>query len=181
MNLWLRLLWLLLTARFRPRLAPPFAVSRLRFRVLPNDLDVNAHMNNGRYFTIMDLGRLDLMLRTGLAATARRMRWMPVLSAAKARFRRELRPFQAYRLETRILWWSDTQFVMEHRFIAASPAGGETAHCVALLLGGLYARAERRFVPVERLFASMGVADASPPATPEVEAFLAAERALKRA
>ena len=30
-------------------------------RVWPNDLDTNAHMNNGRYLTLMDLGRFDLM------------------------------------------------------------------------------------------------------------------------
>ena len=181
MNLWLRLVWLLLTQRFRRRLDPPFEPSRLWFRVLPNDLDVNLHLNNGRYFTIMDLGRLDLMLRTGLAQTARRMKWMPVLSAANARFRRELGPLQKFRLDTRILWWSDTQFVMEHRFVTVAAGGGETAHCVALLLGGIYARAERRFVAVERLFATMGVTVASPPASAEVEAFLATERALKRA
>lgn len=181
MNLWLRLLWLLAVARFRRRLKPPFEVSRLWFRVLPNDLDVNLHMNNGRYFTIMDLGRLDLMLRTGLAATARRRRWTPVLSAAKARFRRELRLFQSFRLDTRILWWSESQFVMEHRFVTIGRDGAETINCVALLLGGLYARAERRFVPVARLFEAMGVAVDAPAASREVEAFLAAERALKRA
>ncbi|MDB5569985.1 MAG: thioesterase [Hyphomicrobiales bacterium] len=181
MNLWLRLLWVLASSRFRARLSAPFETSRLWFRVLPNDLDVNLHMNNGRYLTIMDLGRLDLILRMGLAGIARARGWTPVLSAAKVRFRRELRLFQRYRLETRIVWWSDTQFVMEHRMIAAAPAGAESVHCVALLLGGLYDRKQRRFAPVEDLIAAMGVSAQAPPLTPDVEAFLAAERALKRA
>src|SRR3712207_8312043 len=29
----------------------------LKGRVLPNDLDAHFHMNNGRYLTLMDLGR----------------------------------------------------------------------------------------------------------------------------
>ena len=38
-------------------------------RVWPNDLDTNAHMNNGRYLTLMDLGRFDLMTQCGLVGT----------------------------------------------------------------------------------------------------------------
>lgn len=67
MNLWFRLLYLLLCSFFRPRLAAPFGVSRLPFRVLPNDLDSNLHMTNGRYWNIFDLGRLDLILRMAWA------------------------------------------------------------------------------------------------------------------
>lgn len=44
MNLWFRLLHLLLCSLFRPKLEAPFGVSRLQFRVLPNDLDSNLHM-----------------------------------------------------------------------------------------------------------------------------------------
>ena len=40
--------------------------SSLAFRVSPGDIDVNRHMNNGRYLTIMDLGRIDVLIRTGL-------------------------------------------------------------------------------------------------------------------
>ena len=54
MNLWLRLFLYFLRAPFRKKLQPPFDVSRLAFRVLPNDLDVNLHMNNGRYLTCVD-------------------------------------------------------------------------------------------------------------------------------
>ena len=32
-------------------------------RVLPNDLDLLWHMNNGRYLSLMDQGRVDLMVR----------------------------------------------------------------------------------------------------------------------
>lgn len=38
------------------------------FLVMPMDLDVLMHMNNGKYFSLMDLGRVDLMIRTRLWA-----------------------------------------------------------------------------------------------------------------
>ena len=65
MNLYLRLFILLIRALFKPRMAT-LDTSVLHFHVLPNDLDLHRHMNNGRYLSIMDLGRADLMLRTGI-------------------------------------------------------------------------------------------------------------------
>src|SRR5690606_32362454 len=113
MNLWLRLLWLLLTTPFRGRLTMPDGVSRLSFHVLPLDLDTNGHMNNGRYLTLMDLGRMDLILRSGLWRAVLANKWTPVLSAATIRYRRELRLFRRFRLDSRIVAWSDSWFVME--------------------------------------------------------------------
>ena len=36
-------------------------------RVLPNDLDINGHMNNGRYLTIVDLMLVEYFGRSGFA------------------------------------------------------------------------------------------------------------------
>ena len=44
--------------------------SNCNFRVLPTDLDVNLHMNNGRFLQIMDLARIDWLLRTGILQNA---------------------------------------------------------------------------------------------------------------
>ena len=63
MNLWLRLIWYLATAWARPALTQTHEISKLTFRVWPTDLDLSLHMNNGRYLTIMDIGRLDFMVR----------------------------------------------------------------------------------------------------------------------
>ncbi|HEY0705555.1 MAG TPA: acyl-CoA thioesterase [Polyangia bacterium] len=92
--------------------------SVLRFRVMPGDLDFNAHMNNGRYLSLMDLGRTDLVIRAGLLGAAWRRRWRPVLGTATIRFRRSLRPFQRFELRTRLLGWDDKWFVFEQRFVA---------------------------------------------------------------
>ena len=109
MNLWFRLLHLLLCSLFRPKLEAPFGVSRLQFRVLPNDLDSNLHMTNGRYWNIFDLGRLDLILRMGLGKVALREKWAPIVGAGTIQFRRELKPFQRFTLETRLAGWVGTR------------------------------------------------------------------------
>ena len=64
MNLWFRLAFLILSSVFRPKIDPVAETSHLRFRVWPHDLDTSMHLNNGRYWTLMDLGRADLMLRS---------------------------------------------------------------------------------------------------------------------
>ena len=115
MNLIFRLLLVALSSFRRPRLGATDE-SVLRFRVLPTDLDLNLHMNNGRYLTIMDLGRVDLLLRVGIVGAMRKPRWRGVVASEMVRFRRPLDPFQRYELRTRLLCWDERWFFMEHRF-----------------------------------------------------------------
>lgn len=116
MNLLVRMLWMLLTVPFRSRLAP-LDTSVRKFIVWPNDLDLNLHMNNGRFLTVMDLGRFDLSFRTGLGGLFLKGHWRPVLGAAKIRYRRSLAPFQRYELHTRMLAWDDKWLYLEQRFM----------------------------------------------------------------
>lgn len=182
MNLWFRLIWLMIATRFMARLKPPFDVSRLTYRVWPTDLDPSIHMNNGRYWTLMDQGRMDLMLRAGVWAAISKAGWTPVVAAGKIRFRRELRPFVKFTLETRILCWSDTTLVIEHKFVTIRPSTGEPiVNAVALVRAGLYDRKVKAYVPVQKIMDLLGVSETSPEMSPEVAAFLAAEDAMKRA
>ncbi len=181
MNLWLRLLHLIIAAVFRPKLNPVRDVSRLTFRVWPHDLDTSMHMNNGRYWTLMDLGRTDIMIRSGLWRPILKNGWVPVVGAAQIRFRRELRPFRAFALETRILTWSESHVVMEHRLVSQAKDGSPVLNAIALVRAGLYDRRERRFIPMERLLGEIGLKAEVPKAAPEVEAFLRAEETLKSA
>lgn len=180
MNLFFRLIWLLLSFRYRPKLTPPFGVSSLKFRVWPNDLDTNLHMNNGRYLTLMDLGRVDLILCSGMWKIIFKNRWQPILSGVIIRYRRELRPFQSFTLKSRIVYWSDKSFVMEQVFWANDFHGNKIIAARALVRGGIYARKDRHFVDVARLFADIGFSGQSPQASTDVETFLSSEEALKR-
>ena len=68
-------------------------VGTVRLRVLPTDLDILGHMNNGVYFSIMDLGRMDLMVRAGLWKGFRDKGWYPVMANETATFRKSLTPW----------------------------------------------------------------------------------------
>ena len=115
MNLWFRVLRILLASRFRKSLGP-LDESVITLRVWPNDLDLNGHMNNGRYLTLMDLGRLDLMMRNGLGGLMFRRGWAPIVGTASIRFRRSLNPLDRFKLRTRLLGWDDKWFYLEQRF-----------------------------------------------------------------
>jgi acyl-CoA thioesterase FadM len=181
MNLWFRLIWLLATFRMRPRLEMPGGASLLSFRVWFHDLDTSLHMNNGRYWTLMDLGRTDLVLRSGLWRAILRHRWVPVVNAGTIRFRREMRLFRSFNLETRILCWSENWLVMQHRMLMQGRDGGEIVAAVALVRAAIYDRRVRAYVPVERLLAEIGITAQSPAPSPEVAAFLASEEVLRGA
>ncbi|HET7710399.1 MAG TPA: thioesterase family protein [Thermoanaerobaculia bacterium] len=130
--------------------------SVVRLRVWPNDLDLNFHMNNGRYLSMMDLGRLDLFARSGILFPALRRGWMPILGEAKIRFRRSLGPFQIYTLRTRVLAWDEKWFYGEQKF----EAKGEVA--ATALIRGLLRGKEGNILPEEAL-ALGGSVVASPP------------------
>ena len=179
MNLWLRLFWYAMTTWMRQPLADPNAVGALSFRVLPTDLDISLHMNNGRYLTLMDLGRIDFLVRTGLWKAVRNNNWTPIASAVAIRYRRELRPFAPFRLDTRLVSWAEASVVMEQTFVLTSgPYAGQVA-ARALFKGGIYSRSERKFIDTGRLMREIGVTGQSPQLSPEIEAFLKADGALK--
>jgi acyl-CoA thioesterase FadM len=113
--LW-RSLWIWLSFRWRGRLGP-LDTSRLRLRVWPGDIDMNLHMNNGRYFSVADLGRLDLGLRSGVWLQALRRGWRPMAGDSGARFSRSLQPFEQYELQSRTIGWDQKWTYSEHRFV----------------------------------------------------------------
>jgi acyl-CoA thioesterase FadM len=116
MNLFLRLLLLFLTAPFRPR-CELFEPARKRFIVWPPDLDVLFHVNNGVYLSMLDVARVDLLLRSGLARQLRKNGLYPVVAAETIRFRRSLKLFQVFQVETTIIGWDDKAFIIQHRFL----------------------------------------------------------------
>ncbi len=116
MSLLLRMIYVLALSVFRERLPVVAARSSLRLRVLPNDLDVSLHMNNGRYQTICDLNRVDLFIRSGLAGVMLRERWTPLVTEHTMRYRRPLGPFQGYEVVMEVVGWDERGFHMTHTF-----------------------------------------------------------------
>ena len=117
MNLWFRLLWLWIKGRTR---APvhPLGPCRTPFRVSLFDLDVFRHMNNGRYFTIMDIARVDMMRRSGMLPKLNRAGFVPVVVAESMFFRRSLNWGQRFEIETEVVAWDEKSMLLSQRFIS---------------------------------------------------------------
>jgi acyl-CoA thioesterase FadM len=115
-KLWFRILWIKLTWRRRSPLKIN-EVSRVDLRVWPTDLDVYNHMNNGIFLTIMDLGRYDQGLRTGIWKIWNQKGWYPIVVNSTISYRKSLEPWQKFTLETKVLGWDDIAYYIEQRFV----------------------------------------------------------------
>ena len=116
MHLLLRTLLVLFRSRRRPKMGF-FDTSSLPMRVLPTDIDIAMHLNNGMYLSLMDLGRFDLMVRSGFWAAMRRNGWNPVVGNETISFRKSLEPWQRYSIETRIIGFDERAIYFEQRMV----------------------------------------------------------------
>ncbi len=97
MNLYFRLIWTLIRSWWLPAIEIDEALER-PFRVLPNDIDLNMHMNNGRYLTMVDLMIVEFFGRTAFLKALFKNKWYPVLGGACITYRRELKFAEKYSL-----------------------------------------------------------------------------------
>jgi acyl-CoA thioesterase FadM len=163
MNLYLRLFYMFIVSFFKPKVKGALEETSLEFCVLPNDLDLNGHMNNGRYLTIMDIGRMDFVLRFGMAGYVIKNGYIPVLSSASMRYRLPLLPFQKYSLTTRIVCWDDKWAFMEHRFIIRGGRKHGAVAAIGLVKGGFYNKKTRSTISTNDVMAALGINEQSPP------------------
>ncbi len=116
MNLYFRLLIFIIKAIFNKKRVDILDEIITPMRVLPNDLDINMHMNNGRYLTVMDFGRFDYLIYTGLLSICTKHKWMAILGSAYIQYRRPLLLWQKYNIITKVECWDDKWFVISQRF-----------------------------------------------------------------
>jgi acyl-CoA thioesterase FadM len=133
--------------------------------------DVEAtFMNNGRYLTLMDLGRFALTLRAGYLPIVAKRRWTPVVGGVLIQFKRSLRIGTAFELSTRVACWDDKAFFFEQWF---EQQGELRARALvrALFLG------PRGAIPSAEVVNAGGFDITSPPLAEGVRAWRAAEGA----
>ncbi len=127
------MLYILVTSLFKPRLPVEKPENSIKLRVLPNDLDINLHMNNGRYLTICDLTRVDMFIRTGLINTMMKKKWIPVISEHTMKYKKPLSLFEKYTVSMEIIGWDEKYFHMTHTFIVGDRVVAEGTSSGAIL------------------------------------------------
>ena len=111
----LRFLFILLKCFIEPTL-PINAERSLRFRAIPLiDTDV-ARMFTHSYALFMGLARWHLLFGSEFRRLAIHNKWAPVTSSEITTYRRSIRAFQTFNVKTRIVFWNEKRFYVEHLF-----------------------------------------------------------------
>jgi acyl-CoA thioesterase FadM len=168
MNLYLRLLWAAIRSWRLRRIEPGEWIER-RMRVLPGDLDVNGHMNNGRYLTILDLLLVEYAGRTGLARAMFSAGWRPMAGGAFITYRKGLRSWQRYRLRYALTGADEIWNYMRFEFLRDDGALCATGYVKGAAVG------PSGFVTTAEAFARMGQKLPQAPLPEPVRHWLAAE------
>ena len=158
------LLHVLFLARRKPDLGHR-DVARTNFITLPTDLDINRHMNNGVYFSIMDVARFDMLVRNGVWKMMRDKGWYPVVASETITFRKSLSLWERFTIESRLVGHDEKAVYMEQRFVRPSrgSAGGSAGEPEILAQGFIRARFLRKSggtVPMSEIVEALGVTDA---------------------
>ena len=119
-------------------------------------------MRDTRYLSLFDLGRWDLLIRTGLFDAMKEHGWYAVVSSETVTFRKSLQLWQRFDVQSRFIGHDDKAVFLEHR---------------AVVDGEIYARVIVRSrmlrrtggtVSNEELFAAVG----KPEGVPEIDAWV---------
>ncbi|PPL19659.1 thioesterase family protein [Microterricola pindariensis] len=145
---------MLVFSRRKPRLGH-YDVAHTNFRVLPTDLDILNHMNNGVYLSIMDVARFDMLVRNGVWAIFKERGWYPVVVAETISFRKSLEPWQRFTIESRILGFDDKAVYVEQRFVRPDADGNPEIYAQGFIRGRFLKRSGG-VVAIEDLLEAVG-------------------------
>jgi acyl-CoA thioesterase FadM len=136
-------------------------------------IDVEAtRLNNGRYLTLMDIGRYALIVRCGYLPAFVKNRWYPLVLGVSIRYRKSLRVGTNFDLSTRLLCWDERNFFLEQTFLQNGEQRAQ-ALVKAIFLG------QGKVVPTQRIVDSGPHRFPSPEFPEAVRAWQSALRAME--
>lgn len=150
MFIMLRMVYALIYQWVKKKPSSAYDAVSLPLRVMPWDCDLNFHINNGRYLTIMDVARSQLFFATGLVPVMFKRKWAPVVTSAHLLYRRSVNIFEKYELTSQFVGRTDKFLIVEHRF----KIKGKTA---VLTYVALAFRDQQGVVSSDRLVAAFGL------------------------
>ncbi len=164
---YLRLLKLFATKKTRKKLAIGDE-SILPMRVCIVDIDPFMELNNGRHLTLMDFGRFDLAMRSGLLSVVKKKGWGLAVAGASVRYRHRLKLMQKYSLHSQVVGYDDLWFYFHQKTIREGKI-----HSAALIRTAVTSK--RGIVKTSEVLKVMGYDDINPTVPEWVSAWAAAD------
>ncbi len=112
---WIRLILGLIQAKFKSKIQATQTTS-LSFRVWITDIDVSV-MNHAAILTVMEVGRIDFMVRTNFFQIANKSKWFFPSQALTVQYYRPLKIFQKAILQTKLSYVDEKWIYMEQKII----------------------------------------------------------------
>lgn len=134
MNLIFRLIRLFLQRKKLP-LISPLDTTYTAIRVWPLDCDFNFHLTNSRYPSLLDVARTQYLMQLKSVKKFISGGWKSVLSSQTITFYKEIKPFSAVEISTRVLCWDRKYCYIEHRFLVADKLHAKALARVAFIKG----------------------------------------------
>lgn len=128
--------------------------SEVKFVVNFNDIDVFFEMNNGRIFTLFDLGRFDFAVRTGLGKQLVKNGWGLVVAGSSIQYRKRIRLFDKVTIKTKLLAVDERWFYIEQSMWVKGQAT-----CTALLRTAATNIRTGKLIDMPTVLQSLGHAD----------------------
>ncbi len=128
----------------------------LRFIALPFiDTDFS-RLFTQTYALYMGLARWNFMFNSEFKTVAIKKAWVPVTTAETMKYKKSIKAFSRVRLVTRLVYWNDRRFYLEHIFYV------EGEECAHTYIEGLVRSPQGHLKPTE-VFKALGVTLESPP------------------
>lgn len=159
MNLYFRLFAMLFWRARRASKIGFLDTSKVSYRALPSDCDINMHMTNSRYSAFMDLARTYMMGQMDLLTDFIKRGWMPIVNASEFTYIRDIKPLQKFEIETRVVGWDEKYFYIEHRFVSH-----RGLHAIAHVRGVFVCKGKQ--VDINKVVSTAGF-EGTPPELPE--------------
>ena len=157
MNLFFRLLRVLITAWFSKPKTHILDVHTIRSAVWIGDHDPMGHMTNSRYASFTDLGIMNFMGRTGTLKAFRKHGWAPIIQHEALTYFRSMSFPQKFELQTRMVGWDGTYMCFRHTFVSKGRTVA-TSRMIARLKGR-----NRQRVTADMALEALGMPMESPP------------------
>ena len=66
----------------------------------------------------MDLARTYMLAEMGILKRFLKLKWLPIVNAAEFTYIRDIKPFQQFEIQSRLVGWDQKYFYIEQRFIS---------------------------------------------------------------